>query len=85
MEQTPEELAKAAAAEAVSILGGPVAAARKLNVEKYQTVQSWLRANGIPPKYCLRVSGMTGMTVQRLRPADWADYWPADLQVSAAH
>lgn len=67
--------------EAVRLMGGPVAAARELNVDNYQTVQSWLRA-GIPAKYCARIEAITGVDRKRLRPNDWADYWP-DLQKAA--
>ena len=30
---------------------------------------------GIPPRYCRRVSELTGICLKRLRPHDWADYW----------
>lgn len=48
--KTPEQ---AAAARAIAVLGGPVAAARILRVkdERYQTVQSWI-ANRVPSDYC---------------------------------
>ena len=63
------------ASEAVRLMGGPVAAARELDVENYQTVQSWLRS-GIPAKYCPRIEALTGVDRTKLRPKDWADYWP---------
>jgi len=63
------------AAEAIRLMGGPVAAARELEVDNYQTVQSW-RTSGIPAKYCLRVEAKTGVDRRLLRPNDWADYWP---------
>lgn len=47
----PVNPAAQAAQRAVDLLGGPVAAARKLGVERYQTVQSWTR-NRIPAEYC---------------------------------
>ena len=42
-----------AAARAIAILGGPVAAARLLNVKghRHQTVQSWLK-NRVPAAHC---------------------------------
>lgn len=66
---------ESAASEAVRLMGGPIAAARELNVNNYQTVQSWLRV-GIPAKYCARIEAITGVDRKRLRPQDWADYWP---------
>ena len=46
----PDQLA---AERAIAILGGPVAAARRLNVKdhRHQTVQSWLK-NRVPADYC---------------------------------
>lgn len=61
--------------EAIRLLGGPVEAARKLDIPKYQTVQSW-RENGVPVRYCRRVNELTGLSLQCLRPDDWFDYWP---------
>jgi DNA-binding transcriptional regulator YdaS (Cro superfamily) len=45
--------AQLAAEKAVAVLGGPVAAARLLNVkdQRHQTVQSWLK-NRVPAEYC---------------------------------
>lgn len=71
------------AAQAVRLMGGPVAAARKLEVENYQTVQSWVK-NGIPAGYCLRVEGFTGVSRKDLRPNDWANYWPDLSEAKAA-
>jgi DNA-binding transcriptional regulator YdaS (Cro superfamily) len=72
---TPAE----AASKAISVLGGPVAAARLLNVKdhRYQTVQSWL-SNRVPAEYCPAIERETRLlgTVVRceeLRPdVDWA-------------
>lgn len=47
----PSSPAAEAAARAVGLLGGPVAAARRLGIERYQTVQSWMR-NRIPAEHC---------------------------------
>jgi hypothetical protein len=63
------------ATEAVRRMGGPVAAARELGIEKYQTVQSWVK-NGVPARYCPRVAALTGIDLKVLRPKDWFDYWP---------
>lgn len=43
--------AESAAARAIRLLGGPVRAAEKLGVDRYQTVQSWIR-NRVPAEYC---------------------------------
>lgn len=47
---TPDQIA---AARAIGTLGGPVKAARLLNVKghRHQTVQSWLK-NRVPAEYC---------------------------------
>lgn len=71
------------AAEAIRLMGGPVAAARELKVDNYQAVQSW-RTSGIPAKYCVRVEQLTGVDRKRLRPDDWADYWPPSGRPSKA-
>lgn len=39
------------------------------------TVSSW-RKRGVPPLYCKAVETLTGVSVKRLRPDDWHDYWP---------
>lgn len=36
---------------AIRLLDGPVNTARRLGVERYQTVQSWLR-HRVPAEYC---------------------------------
>ncbi|MEJ7685656.1 MAG: YdaS family helix-turn-helix protein [Variovorax sp.] len=62
-------------AEAIRLMGGPVATARELGIDNYQTVQSWVK-NGIPARYCPRIENLTGVTRKALRPIDWIDYWP---------
>lgn len=64
-----------AAEDAIAKLGGNTEAARKVGAPTRQSVQTW-RKTGIPPRYCIRVSELTGMTLQELRPGDWQDYWP---------
>lgn len=56
-------------ARAVRLLGGPVRAASRLNVERYQTVQSWLR-NRVPAEYCPLIERETDGAVrcEELRP-----------------
>lgn len=51
------------AAKAVRLLGGPVKAAERLGVERYQTVQSWLR-NRVPAEYCPLIERETGGQVR---------------------
>jgi DNA-binding transcriptional regulator YdaS (Cro superfamily) len=38
--------------EAISLLGGPVKAAERLCIDRYQTVQHWERSGRVPAKYC---------------------------------
>ena len=58
-----------AAERAIELLGGPVAAARRLDIERYQTVQSWLR-NRVPAEYCPLIERATDGKVrcEELRP-----------------
>ncbi len=60
---------------AIDLLGGPVAAARLLGVGNYQTVQQWIKADSLPPKYCLTISQHSGVALSRLRPKDYWMYW----------
>lgn len=78
--------AREAAAKAISLLGGPVEAAKKVSAPSYQAVQSW-RVAGVPTRYCVQVSGLTGMPLYELRPSDWSVYWPgsAATALSASH
>lgn len=60
---------------AVSLLGGPVSAARKLDVPRYQTVQQWVVNGSVPPKYCPQIERLLDGVVrcEELRPdIDWA-------------
>lgn len=72
------------ARRAIDLLGGPVSAARKLGVERYQTVQSWAK-NGVPVEYCLAVETAVegGVTRRDLVPNDWQRIWP-ELATTAA-
>lgn len=79
-----KQSAKTAAAKAISLLGGPVDAARKTSAPSYQAVQSWLVC-GVPPRYCIKVSNLTGMQLSELRPTDWDVYWPGAQGQEAAH
>lgn len=55
-----KDLGRQAAARAVAILGGPVAAARVLDLpgHRYQTVQSWLKTQ-VPAEYCPLIESET--------------------------
>jgi len=78
MRTTKQALAAVRAAQrAVEMLGGPVEAARKLNLKRYQTAQSWTR-HGVPAAYCARIEQLLAhrVTRQQLRPADWRELWP---------
>lgn len=81
-----KDAARQAAAKAISLLGGPVEAAKKVCAPSYQAVQSW-RIAGVPSRYCVQVSCLTGMPLSELRPSDWAVYWPgsAAAAVRAVH
>ena len=70
---------QAAAARAISILGGPANAARVLNVKdhRHQTVHSWLK-NRVPAEYCPAIERETRargdvVRCEEMRPdIDWA-------------
>ncbi|WP_327212924.1 YdaS family helix-turn-helix protein [Ramlibacter sp. Leaf400] len=57
------------AAKAIRLLGGPVRAAASIGVERYQTVQSWVR-NRVPAEYCPLIERATDGAVrcEELRP-----------------
>lgn len=81
-----KDAARQAAVKAISLLGGPVEAAKKVCAPSYQAVQSW-RVAGVPSRYCMQVSCLTGMPLSELRPSDWAVYWPGSeaIAVKAIH
>lgn len=47
-----------------------------------QLVNHW-RERGFPVSRCKDIERLTGVSVRRLRPADWQDYWP-EVQPSEA-
>lgn len=60
---------------AVELLGGPVRAASRLGVARYQTVQQWIGAGRVPAKYCPKIERETSgaVTCEQLLPeVDWA-------------
>ena len=63
------------ASTAIARMGGPVATARLLGLNGYQTVQQWAK-NGVPVVYCLRVEAESGVSRRELRPDDWHLIWP---------
>lgn len=67
-------LAKTSISKAISLLGGPVAAARRLGIKRYQTVQQWEISCSIPPKYCPQIERELdgAVTCEELCPSvDW--------------
>lgn len=67
---------ESAVARAIRLLGGPVSAARRLGVERYQTVQSWVREGRVPAPFAPAVADLTGVAVWDQRPDDWYRIWP---------
>jgi DNA-binding transcriptional regulator YdaS (Cro superfamily) len=68
---------ESSAAKAVRLLGGPVKAAEALGVERYQTVQSWVK-HQVPAAYCQQIVRLLPgqISLKELRPDDWERYWP---------
>ena len=64
--------------EAITLLGGPVATQKKLQLDNYQTAQQWVVAGVVPAKYCKKIQVILNdaITCQDLRPNDWQMYWP---------
>jgi hypothetical protein len=60
--------------EAVAKAGSIKAIATALN-ESLATVCNW-RHRGIPPNKAKALEALTGISVRRLRPNDWHEYWP---------
>lgn len=63
---------------AIQLLDGPVNAARRLGIDRYQTVQQWISSGSVPPKYCPAIeTALEGKVTRRdLRPDDWYMIWP---------
>ncbi len=74
-----------AAVRAVRLLGGPVITAKKLGVDKYQTVQSWCKAR-VPVVYCKQIVALLNEDVKlwELRPDDWHLIWPELIDAEGA-
>lgn len=50
-----------------------------------QHVEHWVKAGKVPPRRCLRLEEISGVSRKALRPDDWRDYWPeASETLSAA-
>ena len=62
-------------AEAISRLGGPVATAREVGANNYQTVQQWQTAGNVPAEYALELERKSGVS-RRLLCRQWAKIWP---------
>nr|WP_231891554.1 YdaS family helix-turn-helix protein [Achromobacter ruhlandii] len=75
---------------AVALLGGPVAAARKVGATNYQTVQQWERSGNVPAEYAVSLERESGVS-RKLLCRQWRRIWPdlADSEqgqeVSHAH
>lgn len=62
----------------VSAASGTGALASLLGVSP-PCVSNW-RKSGFPPRYCKRIEAATGVSVTKLRPDDWRDFWPEARQ-----
>jgi|GEM_PF-2345805 hypothetical protein len=62
-------------ATAISRLGGPVAAARALQLTHYQTAQQWVRNGNVPAAYARRIEELTGIS-RSLLCRQWKAIWP---------
>ena len=67
---------------AIAAAGGLAKLAGALD-ETSQAVSNW-RTRGVPANRCKAIEAATGVSVQRLRPADWHDYWPDDHAMTSA-
>lgn len=61
-------------AEVVREAGSLTALADALG-ETPQLVSNW-RHRSFPANKCKAIEAITGISVQRLRPDDWREYWP---------
>jgi len=70
--------------EAAIVAAGGLAKLAGALDETAQAVSNW-RSRGVPANRCKAIEAATGVSVQRLRPMDWQDYWPdADHVASSA-
>ena len=60
--------------EVVQVVGSIKALSERLN-ESLATVCNW-RTRGIPANRARSIEALTGISVRRLRPNDWHEYWP---------
>lgn len=60
----------------------PSKLAAQLN-ESIQTLSNW-KVRGIPASKCKTIEKLSGVSVCRLRPDDWHDYWPEQEAAKAA-
>jgi DNA-binding transcriptional regulator YdaS (Cro superfamily) len=61
--------------EVMTKAGGPANLARLLGEDGPAIVCNW-RTRGFPARRCKAIEAITGVSVKRLRPDDWADFWP---------
>ena len=64
--------------EIIGAFGGSATAlAAALGEPNVATVMNW-RTRGIPARKARAIERLTGISVQRIRPDDWRDYWPPE-------
>ncbi len=73
--ETAATLTETTFEEVVRKGGGLTTLANALGEESVQVVSNW-RHRGFPANRCMAIQALTGVSVRRLRPDDWADYWP---------
>ena len=61
--------------EVIAKAGSAKALQEGLGEKSLQTVCNW-KERGFPANRCRAIAEMTGISVKRLRPDDWHDYWP---------
>lgn len=69
-------------ADAIARLGGPVATAREVGAQNYQTVQQWLKVGNVPAEYAPALEQKSGVS-RRLLCKQWKKVWP-DLAAAVA-
>lgn len=69
--------------DGLQAVGGSMSDLAERMGESLQTLSNW-RSRGVPANKCKRFEAVTGISVRRLRPADWRDYWPPEDERSKA-
>lgn len=77
-------MAKVSGVEAaISKANGVAALAALLSREvgeevSMQTVTNWRARGVVPANRCKPIEKLTGISVKRLRPKDWFEFWPEE-------